>query len=275
VILATKTLRAIDKAIESKQGDGFREHLGASLIGKECPRYIWYVWRWAKRAKASARLLRLWDRGNREEERYVQWYRNAGIHVEPLDLVTMKQFRIEDYEGHFGGSLDARLFDPPEFPMQWVLGEFKTFAEKYFKELVKSGVQKSQPGYYVQMQVYMHYMNLQHALFNAINKNDDTLHIEIIEYDRASALHAIERAGRIIEMQVPPARINESPGYYICRMCDMYPICHNGDPMAQNCRTCVNSRPIDKGRWICVRFNYILSKAEQKRGCQDYTQIPD
>ena len=34
----TPTLTAIYGAYENRQGDGFREHLGASLIGKPCGR---------------------------------------------------------------------------------------------------------------------------------------------------------------------------------------------------------------------------------------------
>ena len=33
----TPTLDAIYNAYEASQGDGFRDHLGASLIGKGCP----------------------------------------------------------------------------------------------------------------------------------------------------------------------------------------------------------------------------------------------
>ena len=36
----TPTLTAIYSAYEARQGDGFREHLGASLIGKPCSRAL-------------------------------------------------------------------------------------------------------------------------------------------------------------------------------------------------------------------------------------------
>src|SRR6266853_4197332 len=68
-IIATKTLEAIDQAITADGGasfrkilrhtisqaedaysvesDGFRSHLGASIIGNDCYRQIWYMFRWA------------------------------------------------------------------------------------------------------------------------------------------------------------------------------------------------------------------------------------
>jgi hypothetical protein len=40
------TKAAIFAAYEAEAGDGFREHLGASLIGKDCERALWYDFRW-------------------------------------------------------------------------------------------------------------------------------------------------------------------------------------------------------------------------------------
>ena len=42
----TPTLTAIYADYEARQGDGFRDHLGASIIGKSCARALWYDFRW-------------------------------------------------------------------------------------------------------------------------------------------------------------------------------------------------------------------------------------
>ena len=46
-----------------------REHLGASLIGAECDRYLWQSFRWVALPQFEGRILRLFDTGTREEAR--------------------------------------------------------------------------------------------------------------------------------------------------------------------------------------------------------------
>ena len=62
-IISSQTREAIFAAYESDSGDGFRTHLGASLIGKECERALWFDFRWVTRAKHPGRLLRLFETG--------------------------------------------------------------------------------------------------------------------------------------------------------------------------------------------------------------------
>ena len=57
------TRDAIYAAYEKDSGDGFRAHLGASIIGKECERALWYDFRWVTQAKLPGRLLRLFETG--------------------------------------------------------------------------------------------------------------------------------------------------------------------------------------------------------------------
>ena len=66
----TPTVDAIMASYEDAQGDGFREHLGASLIGKSCERALWYDFRWATRSRHDGRILRLHGRviGDRDEQ---------------------------------------------------------------------------------------------------------------------------------------------------------------------------------------------------------------
>lgn len=275
MLLATKTLAAINRQIEVKQGDGFREHLGASLIGEECARKIWYTWRWARKSSFAAQLLRLFDRGNLEEQRLIQWLRSCGVHVVSIDPETGEQYKISDYEGHFGGGLDSQLFDTPDLPGLWILGEFKTHNEKQFTKLKKEGVAKSHPKHVVQMNIYMHYKKLPFAMYFGICKNNDELHIEIIAYDRIVALQNIERAGAILSLFKPPVRISDSPGWFLCQWCDYKKICHFGVLKEKNCRTCKNSKPIDNGKWLCLTYNYVLTKGEQKRGCHSHEMIQE
>ena len=63
--------------------DGHRSHLGASLIGHECKRYLWYTFRWVKAETFDARMNRLFRRGHREEAQFIDMLRGAGFKVQP------------------------------------------------------------------------------------------------------------------------------------------------------------------------------------------------
>lgn len=271
----SKTLHVINDAHERRQGKGFREHLGASVIGKPCARELWYIFRWARRSKFKARILRLFDRGNREEPALVSLLRKAGIHVLDVNPETGKQFRMEDHNGHFGGSMDAKVFDCPDFPGIWVLGEFKTHGDKSFKKLRKEGIAKSKPEHVVQANLYMHYEDLPACLHININKNDDDIELVLLERDDAVAEKYADRAGRIIKAIAPPPRINESPGWYQCKFCDFSPVCHEHRPKEMNCRTCIHADPVENAQWRCDKYNCILSKADQLQGCQQHVEIPE
>lgn len=270
------TISRINRQLESSQGAGFRKHLGASVIGRKCPREIWYIFRWAKRSSLTGRIIRLFSRGDREEPALVSHLRKSGVHVLDKDPETGKQFRIEDHQGHFGGSLDAKLFDTIEYPMQWVLGEFKTHNDKSFKELRSQGVEKSKYEHFVQAQIYMRYEKLPAALYFAVNKNDDDIEVQEIRFDAGVAERFVVRAHHIIYAEAPPERTpNASPGWYICQFCNYRSVCHDKQPKEKNCRTCIYSVPSEGFKWLCRRFNYPLSEEEQRIGCLEHSMIPE
>jgi hypothetical protein len=122
----------------------------------------------------------------------------------------------------------------------------------------------------------MHYEDLPAALYFAVNKNDDELHIEVIEPNLEVAEKYKDRAHRIIYSDLPPKRIDgASPAWYICRFCDFKQVCHNGQPKEKNCRTCLHSNPDVNGIWYCARFDVTLDYHAQLRGCQLHKEIPE
>lgn len=78
---ADEILGLIDTKIYNDQDTGFRNHLGASSIGNECLRALWYTFRWATRAKHKASLLRLFQRGHLEEDRFIGYLEDIGVEV--------------------------------------------------------------------------------------------------------------------------------------------------------------------------------------------------
>jgi hypothetical protein len=291
--LASHTLDAINRSMKADQGgrfremlgkviphigdayrgteDGFRSHLGASMIGRKCAREVWYGFRWATKPEHEGRQLRLFNRGHLEEARFIALLLSIGVQVFQQDE-NGKQFRISDAGGHFGGSGDGVAVGIPDVPAGTpCLLEFKTHGDNSFKKLREKGVREAKPEHYTQMQVYMRKMGLSVALYGAVNKNDDDLHFEIIYADPGYADQYLDRARQIVTLHEAPAKIGKTAGWFECKFCDHKPVCHNGAPPAKNCRTCHMVRvDVDNGGWVCGQTGEVLSKEKQLVGCNEY-----
>ena len=93
-----------------------------------------------------------------------------------------------------------------------------------------------------------------------------------IEFERLQA-----KAERIIKSAEPPARINDNPGWYECKFCTHYQICHQKRVPNKNCRTCAHSTAItteDGGKWGCETHKEYISHELQRKGCGDHVFIP-
>lgn len=297
--LATRTQVAIDAALEFDQGaayrvnlgrvlphigdaysdnqEPFRTHLGASMIGRECAREIWYGWRWTTNTKHSGRILRLFNRGHLEEGRFIALLLTIGCQVFQQDA-NGKQYRISYADGHAGGSGDGVVIGLPDLPPgQAALLEFKTHSEKSFLELVKKGVREAKFEHYVQMQLYMHKMGLAVALYGAVNKNTDAIHWELVSYDEATALQFLNRGTQLVWMESPPKKLSNSPGFYKCKFCDHRTVCHTNAAPARNCRTCVHSKPVANKVWHCTLnpTPVEITKEQQFLACTQYAKHPE
>lgn len=281
--------------------ESFRTHMGASLIGHECPREIWYGFRWTTKPHFPGRILRLFNRGHLEEGRFIALHLMCGFQVYQQDAQG-KQFRISHAGGHFGGSGDGVVIGLPELePGQAALCEFKTHSDKSFIELAGSnwkdyvdalcgrpttakdtsftgkGVREAKFEHYVQMQMYMRKMGLAVALYEAVNKNDDSIYSELVFLDSMLADQFLERGQLLVFAETPPARIGKSIGFYKCRFCDHKAVCHQQAAPAVNCRTCKHSRVVADGTWACVHptqwgigDSHTLPKEIQFTACPSY-----
>ena len=258
-----------------------RRHLGASVIGKECVRQTFYGWRWATDVKFGGRMMRLFQRGHDEENRFIEVLAVAGITVNNIDPATGKQYRFIGYKGHFGGSGDGiatgvqGLQEYGVTPEDRLIAEFKTHGEKSFKKLVEEGgVRKAKPEHYVQMQVYMQSMSLIGGLYCAINKNTDEMWIEFVPFSPIVAADAQLVAKTIVDLrQIPPRIHYASVSNFKCRYCDFRPQCLMGAPLQKNCRTCKFSVAVEEGRWACEKWNMLIPEKEEIKGCPQWETI--
>lgn len=272
---STPTIDAIYAAYEAAQESGYRDHLGASGIGAECERAIWYSWRWATRATHTGRLLRLFQTGHMAEARFVADLRRIGVTVLDVDPDNAgRQWNLRDESGHFGGSMDGVAIGFPEAPKTWHVCEFKTHSAKSFAKLQSDGVAKSKPQHYAQMQVYMHLAGLERAFYLAVCKDTDALYQERIHYDADAALRLMAKAERIIRAAEPPARISADPAWFQCRFCDHREACHGQAVPERHCRSCLHSTPVAGGEWHCQRHGVPLDPDTQRAGCDAHLYIP-
>ncbi|HPE62445.1 MAG TPA: hypothetical protein PLB10_19120 [Thiolinea sp.] len=269
------TLHVIDKAVIDKAEDWRRAHLGASVIGNPCNRALWYGFRWCRAPEFSGRQLRLFARGQREEDVFVELLRQAGVRVVTVDANTGQQYRFSDLGGHFGGSMDGAAIGLIEAPKAWHVLEFKTHNSRSFKQLTGKGVQASKPMHYTQMQCYMHWSGMKRAYYMAVNKDDDSLYGERIRYDAAHAEATLKKAENIIRASEPPAGISQNPEWYECAWCDYHAMCFGQKVALKSCRTCVHATPVLEGNtslWSCALNEPIYAK--QETGCDSHLFIP-
>jgi hypothetical protein len=197
------TVSKIYAAYEADAEEDNRPHLGASLIGHECERYLWLTFRWADKKKFDGRMLRLFDTGNLAEARFVADLRRIGVQVHETDPEG-KQWRVSDIGGHFGGSMDGAVLGLPEAPKTWHVAEFKTHSDKSFNDLTKKRVEKSKPQHYAQMQVYMGLMSLDRALYYGVCKDNDEVYTKWVHFDQSVFDQLQARAKKIIDATEPP-----------------------------------------------------------------------
>lgn len=265
---------SINAHLEANQEATPRSHLGASVIGKKCTREIWYGHRWAKFPKHEGRMLRLFDRGHKEEFRFTEWLNAVSDKFWPHHPDTNEQFRVTDLKGYFGGSLDGIVRNPAGHKGDF-LTEFKTHSLKSFEKLVLQGVKKAKPEHYAQMQIYLHhYPKLKGALYFAICKNDDQLHIEFVDRDEDCAKEHIQKAAYILTSDSPPERLlDASPFNFYCKyFCDFTDTCLSDAAPKKSCRTCAEIRLTDEG-WLCNKTSEILSTEQQLVGCDKYKRL--
>lgn len=268
-----KFLPTMDDAYRQDEG-GFRRHLGASLIGRDCSRELQLKWRWAVKKDIPPRLMRLFNRGHLEEARFLSLLTLVpGMRVYSV-TESGGQYKWSDFGGHYGSALDGVATGCPDVPNgEPCYTEFKTSADKGFNETVKKGCREAHYEHYVQMQQCMKYYKLNWSLYMMVNKNNDDLYAEIITYDKETADRYSRRANEIIFTTDALPRISNLDTYFSCKWCDERMVCHGKAAPLVTCRSCAHWSPLSNGTFDCARNNDEVRTCPEK-GCQEHVYDP-
>jgi hypothetical protein len=259
----------VDKHHESLQ-ERPRPHLGASQLGHHCERWLWLNFRWAIAERFSGRMLRLFRRGQMEEDTIIADLEAIGIQFEST------QARVK-FGCHVSGSADGVIREGvPGAEKKRHVAEFKTHNKASFNALEKKGVKESKPQHWAQMQVYMLGLGIDRALYIAICKDDDRLYAERVRLDADAAQALVEKGKRIALSERMPPPLSKDPTHWLCKMCAGHAFCHGDAEPERNCRTCAHVVPTEGSTWLCnLHGNQEIPTDFQRVGCDEYWQIED
>lgn len=266
------TTAAIFAALEQKQRRDLHPRLSASQLDN-CERKLWDSFRWCFPPEVfDGRKLSIFETGEVWETRLIERLRAAGVQVTDLDPDTGEQVRVVFCAGHGSGRLDSEADGLPEAPKTTHVVEIKSHNDKSFKELIKKGVREAKPAHFAQMQAYMGLRGRTRALYLAVNKNDDAIWAERVEYDPLEFARLMTKAERIVTSDRRPAC--SCPSYFLKAGYGCAP--NEGVMPARNCRTCLHSSAHLDGdaRWSCARWGRDLTLEEQRAGCPQHLFNP-
>lgn len=258
-----------------------RLHLGMSG-GGYCSRRQWYGWLWAAPRSIPARGLCAIDDGNRGEDVIAARLQAApGSSLLTRDPETGRQFEVVDAGGHVAGHMDGVVYGHPAAPKTPHVWECKVVNQRKFdafrklkaKDGGKATLRQWDYVYWVQAQLYMlHGGYTRHWLTvaSAGCRDWDSCRTEFV---RDEAEYLAERMRSMVEnVGELPERVAETPKAPDCMWCDYKEICHEGAPVALNCRTCSFAKPVDGPQWLCTKHKKYLDAGEQAAGCGDYSK---
>jgi len=213
----------ITKSIAEIPPDEPRQYIGASSIGNDCSRAIWYSYVGADREEFPARLRTTFEIGKRLETLPLDYLEKAGFRIvrpaEDNDWLFFHDADILFFQGHADGLLLLENQSP-------AIVEIKTAKNSSFMTFKNKGLKVWSSTYYSQIQSYMGMSGYPRAVLIALNKDTSEFHHEWVEYDDIFYHEMKMRALSIGSTSKPPDKINRSPLYFICKRCSYKATCH-------------------------------------------------
>lgn len=246
---AQEIIQRIDDGYDRDRREVAREYIGASIVGHACDALLAFSLRGFPNEEPSARLKRIFQLGHIMEAEIVKDLKaRADVRVFETDGMTGKQHAYEEYGGHVVSHTDGhvQLDDASD---ELMILEIKTMNDASFTKFKSSGVKRSHPQYYAQVQMMMGMSGFERAFFIAVNKNTSEYHAEIVEADPFEISFLKERIARALDGRAVKVATDETD--WRCRGCFKSGVCWGDKPVPARCQTCAHAVPTADGWWHC------------------------
>ena len=271
---AQPTVDAIWKAREDEAAAKPRYEswgISASALGSPCDRQLWLGLRWASPPETmTGRKLRIFERGDIEEERVLADLRLAGIEI------SREQERFALANGWLRGKIDAFGVGFLEAPKAGHVTEVKSAKAADYRAVQKHGVAKHKPEHWHQLHTGMAATGTERGAYVIVNKDTEEIHIERINLDVEVAARQEARVLRIVEDHEAPGKIAEEPKGPPCLFCQHKALCFERAMPRRSCRTCVFFTFTRDGDGHCERWNEPRKPERQREGkdCPTHAFLP-
>lgn len=205
-------------AYQSKDTQDKRDYIGASTIGSNCYRRIWYEYKGYLATQVPVKTRRTWDIGKKLESLILDWLELAGLTLD-RNWPELQSTRVPFLRGH----VDAVWIKKGK---PFAIIEIKTAKNGSFRVLESKGVREWDPGYYAQIQTYMGMSGIYSAYVLALNKDSSELYDEVVTFDPDFYAKLEDKALLIGRSPVEPPKIHASPLWFECKMCKFNKVCH-------------------------------------------------
>tara|TARA_R110000851_G_scaffold99923_1_gene215262 strand:- start:1713 stop:2435 length:723 start_codon:yes stop_codon:yes gene_type:complete len=229
------TLEALKTAVENEAAkEKPRTYIGASGIGFDCSRKIWYGYNGYKQEPRGWICVAAAEDGHRSEDLYIKRLRM----VEGIELHTEDEngeqygFDLGFFQGHYDGIIRGLL----QCPETWHIWEHKAMNDTKFKKAIKAkrdfgeelALKNWDMIYYCQAILYMYFEEIdRHYMTISTAGGRDVISIRT-KANPKLAKGLIEKAKRIHKAKEAPDRMWHKE-YFECKWCDFYTECYKGE----------------------------------------------
>lgn len=261
------------EAADRPHYDGYG--IAASALGNECDRALFYTLRWTSPPEAlTGRKLRIFERGNIEEDRVLADLRRAGLDVLDRDDMTGRQWTFATARGWLRGKADGRCSGVIEAPKTEHVLEIKSLKAADWRAIIRHGLLKAKPEHWHQLHAGMAGLGIARGLYVGVNKDTEEILTERIRYDVEEAARQEARVLRIVDANDAPGKIADKPDSFACRFCNHKAICHAGADARRHCRTCLHFTFTSDGMGQCERWHEPRAPKSQAQGCPAHLYLP-
>jgi hypothetical protein len=215
-----KLTKLLDKVANKNKAEQNRSYIGASSIGSDCYRRIWYEYQNTTTNIIPAKSQRIFMVGKKLENMILDLLDQTKLTVVRPHAQNHYLEYFDDDHPFIRGHCDAIILNPE------TILEIKTAKDASFKKFKKESLRKWNPQYYDQLQTYMGMSKIKKAIILVFNKDNSEFWDEEVKFDAARYETLKQKAIMIAESKIPPPKINGSPLFYLCRTCKFREECH-------------------------------------------------